>query len=105
MSVCNVGALWPNGWMDQDATEYEMGTTAPTHTFRPTVELLLVSFTVLPCRPKYNYMLWIISQCFSERELTFTFVVCQSSVTLVHLTQPVEISRNVSTPFGTLAIR
>jgi len=22
MSVCNVGALWPNGWMDQDATWY-----------------------------------------------------------------------------------
>ena len=22
LSVCNVGALWPNGWMDQDATWY-----------------------------------------------------------------------------------
>jgi len=21
--VCNVGVLWPNGWMDQDATWYE----------------------------------------------------------------------------------
>jgi len=21
--VCNVGVLWPNGWMDQDATSYE----------------------------------------------------------------------------------
>ena len=61
----------------------------------------------------------------SERELTFTFTpcyrpsvrlssviclsvclsVCLSSVTLVHPTQPVEIFGNVSTPFGTLAIR
>jgi len=48
-----------------------------------------------------------------ERELTFTFamlspvrlsVVCLS-VTLVHPTQPDEIFGNVSTPFGTLAIR
>ena len=22
LSVCNVGILWPNGWMDQDATWY-----------------------------------------------------------------------------------
>jgi len=22
ISVCNVGVLWPNGWMDQDATWY-----------------------------------------------------------------------------------
>ena len=22
LSVCNVGVLWPNGWMDQDATSY-----------------------------------------------------------------------------------
>ena len=22
LSVCNVGALWPNGWMDQDTTWY-----------------------------------------------------------------------------------
>jgi len=21
--VCNVGVLWPNGWMDQDASSYE----------------------------------------------------------------------------------
>ena len=25
LSVCNVGALWPNGWMDQDATCTEVG--------------------------------------------------------------------------------
>jgi len=31
-------------------------------------------------------------------------VICLSSVMLVHPTQPVEIFRNVSTPFGTLAI-
>jgi len=56
---------------------------------------------------------------FSERELTFMFAiimlspvrlssVCLSvclSVTSVHPTQPVEIFGNVSTPFGTLAIR
>jgi len=22
-SFCNIGVLWPNGWMDQDATWYE----------------------------------------------------------------------------------
>jgi len=22
LSVCNVGVLWPNGWMDQEATWY-----------------------------------------------------------------------------------
>jgi len=32
-------------------------------------------------------------------------VVCLSSVTFVHRTQPVEIFSNVSTPFGILAIR
>ena len=53
---------------------------------------------------------------FSERELTFTFaicyrpsvcrlsVVCLSSVTLVRPTQAVQIFRNISTAFGTLAI-
>jgi len=51
LSLCNVGVLWPNGWMDQDATWYggrpwprrhcvrlgpappQRDTTAPT--FRP----------------------------------------------------------------------
>ena len=50
---------------------------------------------------------------FSERELTFTFaimprpsVVCfVSSATIVYRTQSVEIVGNVSTSFGTLAIR
>ena len=52
---------------------------------------------------------------FSERELTFTFAisyrpsvcrlsVCLSSVTLVRPTQAVQIFRNISTAFGTLAI-
>ena len=50
---------------------------------------------------------WIFSEC----ELTFTFgicyrpSVCLSSVTFVHSTQPVEIFGNISSPFGTLAIR
>ena len=52
---------------------------------------------------------------FSERELTFTFVICYRrsvclsvvclSVTLVRPTQPVEIVGNFSSPFGTLAIQ
>ena len=54
---------------------------------------------------------------FSERELTFTFaicyrpsvclssVVCCLSVTRVHPTQAVQIFGNISTAFGTLAIR
>ena len=56
-----------------------------------------------------------ITQCilrvFSERELTFTIAICYrrsvclSSVTFVHPTQPVEIFRNFSPPFGTVAIR
>jgi len=25
LSVCNVGVLWPNGWMEQDATWYKVG--------------------------------------------------------------------------------
>ena len=25
LSACNVGVLWPNGWMDQDATWYGVG--------------------------------------------------------------------------------
>jgi len=25
LSVCNVGVLWSNSWMDQDATWYEVG--------------------------------------------------------------------------------
>jgi len=52
---------------------------------------------------------------FSERELTFTFAICYRrsvtlsvvclSVTLVRPTQAVEIFGNISTVFGTLAIR
>ena len=48
---------------------------------------------------------------FSERELTFKFAirhqssVCLSSVTFVRPTQMIEIFSNVSTAFGTLAIR
>ena len=53
---------------------------------------------------------------FSKRELTFTFAiccrpsvcrlsVCLSSVRLVHPTQAVVIFHNISTAFGTLAIR
>ena len=51
----------------------------------------------------------------SEGELTFTFAICYRrsvclsvvclSVTWVRPTQPVEIFGNVSSPFGTLAIR
>jgi len=25
LSVCNVGVLWPNGWIDQEATWYGLG--------------------------------------------------------------------------------
>jgi len=52
-----------------------------------------------------------ISVVFSERELTFTFAVCyrpsvcRLSVTLVRPTQAVQIFGNISTAFGTLAIR
>ena len=48
---------------------------------------------------------------FSERELKFMFAichrpsVCRLSVTLVHPAQAIEIFGNISTPFGTLAIR
>ena len=54
-----------------------------------------------------------INVIFTEREheLTFTFgiccrpSVCRLFVALVRATQPVKIFGNVSTPFGTLAIR
>jgi len=53
-----------------------------------------------------------VTHFISERELTFTFAICYrrpsvcrlSSVTLVRPTQAVEIFRNISTAFGTLAI-
>ena len=57
-----------------------------------------------------------LSGCFSfsEREHTFPFAICCRpsvclsvvclSVTLVHPTQAVQIFRNISTAFGTLAI-
>ena len=51
---------------------------------------------------------WLV---FSERELTFTFAicyrpsVCRLSVTFVRPTQAVQIFGNISTVFGTLAIR
>jgi len=51
---------------------------------------------------------------FSERELTFTFTICNaiarpsvcrlSSVTLVRPTQAVQIFGNISTAFGTVAV-
>jgi len=41
----------------------------------------------------------------SERELTFTFARChRSSVTFVRPTQAIKIFRNLSSPFGTMAI-
>jgi len=33
LSVCNIGVLWPNGWMDQDATWYR-GRPWPRHRVR-----------------------------------------------------------------------
>jgi len=58
LSVCNIGVLWPNGWMDQDTTRYlarprpgrhcvrwgpsspmERGTAAPPAHFSPHVIL------------------------------------------------------------------
>jgi len=52
-----------------------------------------------------------MSVVFSERELTFKFVICyrrsicRLSVTFVRPTLPVEIFGNFSSPFGTLATR
>jgi len=34
LSVCNIGVLWPNGWMDQDATWYEDRPRPRPHCFR-----------------------------------------------------------------------
>jgi len=59
--------------------------------------------------------LWQLS-VFSERELMFTFAICYRRsvcrlsvvclyVVLMRPTQPVEIFRNFSSPFGTSAIR
>ena len=62
-----------------------------------------------------RYLPWLLEALFSEREREFTFAiccrpsvclsVCLSSVTLVHPTQAVQIFGNISTAFGTLAIR
>ena len=62
-----------------------------------------------------SFSLKLSAEVFSERELTFTFAICYrpsvclssvclSSVTLVRPTQAVQIFRNISTAFGTLAI-
>jgi len=54
---------------------------------------------------------WMFLFHFTRRELTFTFAicycpaVCRLSETLVHPTRAVEIFGNISTAFGTLAIR
>jgi len=63
--------------------------------------------------PRAQYLRPSRSQfVFSKRELTFTFAICYhpsvcrlSSVMLVHPTQAVQIFSNISTAFGTLAIR
>jgi len=34
LSVCNVGVLWPNGWMDQDATWYRCRSPPRPHCVR-----------------------------------------------------------------------
>jgi len=34
LSFCNVGVLWPNGWMDQDATWYGGGSRPSRHCVR-----------------------------------------------------------------------
>jgi len=62
----------------------------------------------------YCYFHYVCS-IFSERELRFTLAICYrrsvrlsvvcQSVTFVHPTQPADIFSNVSSPFGTLAIR
>jgi len=65
-----------------------------------------------PCM--YVCMGAFITHLFSERELMFTFAICCRpsvclsvclSVTLVDPTQAVVIFGNISTAFGTLAIR
>jgi len=42
---------------------------------------------------------------FSERTICYRLSVCRLSVTLVRPSQAVEIFGNISTAFGTLAIR
>ena len=32
LSVCNIGVLWPNGWMDQDETWHGGIRLGPKHT-------------------------------------------------------------------------
>ena len=65
-----------------------------------------------PCAAVMRPYVKLLSPLFSKRELTFTFAICYrpsvcrlSSVTFVRPTQAVQIFDNVSTVFGTLAIR
>jgi len=75
--------------------------------------LILLHYLVKVETPKMHLN---TTSVFSERELTFTFAICCRpsvcrlsvvclSVTLVHPTQAVVIFGNISTAFGTLAIR
>jgi len=75
-------------------------------TYGPDTKLAVTTINSNYTVPQRN-----IPDVFSERELMFIFAiyrrpsVCRlSSVTFVHPTQAIEIFRNVSTPFGTLAI-
>ena len=85
----------------------------PLLTFFP---ILSVIFTVARDRVSDSERLLCFGRVFSERELTFTFAICYrpsvcrlsvclSSVTLMRPTQAVQIFGNISTAFGTLAIR
>ena len=65
-----------------------------------------VSFSTITSRDVIVRVIVHSAPIFSERELIICGTsACRLSVTLVHSTQPVEIFGNVSTPFGTVAIR
>jgi len=63
---------------------------------------------ILQCVPRYTATRFVLLLVFSERRSLYAIarpsVVCLSSVTLVRPTQAVQIFRNISTAFGTLAI-
>jgi len=86
LSVCNVGVLWPNGWMDQDATWYggkplprphcvrrgpnypmERGTAAPT--FRPMSMLAKRS----PISATYELLYYFIAGLRSQHRAMISF--------------------------------
>jgi len=79
LSVCNVGALWPNGWMDQDITWYRGRPWPRWHCVIPAPPHIMGNSSPSTFRPKSIAAKW------SPISATAELLVCSTRPNRLHL--------------------